>query len=183
MFKLLYLNFKALFFILTGLTIKTGNFACYRASSIKKIIGHPLFNLVYSSVFMSLKLNLSLVPCERGTRYFGSSKMNTVSLIAHGIRMLMPFLDKISIRFLVFSFCLMGTSIVAFVSILFSSYGLDFQISGGVKLAILLTIGISIISILNFISLFALHSQSMRDAYNFIDLEDSEKSPRMKKVA
>ena len=55
LFKFLYINFKFLFFALTGTIIKSGNYMAYRVSSIRKVIHHPYFNLCYSSVFLGLR--------------------------------------------------------------------------------------------------------------------------------
>jgi len=41
---------------------------------------------------------VAYVPCERGRRYQGESKMTYGKLAMHGLRMLMPFTDKIAIR-------------------------------------------------------------------------------------
>ena len=95
LFKFLYFNFKLLFVSLTGTIIKSGNYMTYKVKNIHNIIHHPYFNLCYSSVFLALRIQLNYVPCERGSRYKGESKMNTVNLISHGIRMLMPFIEKI----------------------------------------------------------------------------------------
>ncbi len=97
-FKIGYFCFRMVFGLLTGRVVKNGNFACFRGSFLKELIFHPHFDHCFSSTFLSLPLNVALVPLPRGIRSFGKSKMNYLSLVSHGIRMLMPFSEKIAIR-------------------------------------------------------------------------------------
>lgn len=97
-FKVFYLIFKSLFQLLTGTVIRSGNYAAYRGWLTHDVLFHPHFDLSYSSSLLSLGLNVQRVPCERGRRYAGASKMTYVKLIQHGLRMLMPFADRIATR-------------------------------------------------------------------------------------
>lgn len=100
-FKVLYFLFKVFFRFLTGTIIRSGNYAAYRGWLTRNVLFHPHFDLSYSSSLLSLGLNVTRVPCERGVRYVGESKMTYVKLIQHGLRMLMPFADRIATRGLV----------------------------------------------------------------------------------
>jgi polyisoprenyl-phosphate glycosyltransferase len=111
-FKLFYLVFKILFQFLTGTTIRSGNYAAYRGWLTRDVLFHPHFDLSYSSSLLSLGLNVQRVPCERGVRYAGVSKMTYVKLIQHGLRMLMPFADRIATRGLVIFSTLLGLGLV-----------------------------------------------------------------------
>lgn len=97
-FKIFYLMFKSLFRVLTGTTIRSGNFAAYRGSIVHGLLRHPHFDLCYSSSFISLEVPVVFVRCPRGSRYAGNSRMNRQRLILHGLRMLMPFMDRIALR-------------------------------------------------------------------------------------
>ena len=99
-FKFFYTCFKAFFGVLTGTIIKNGNFVALRAETLKKIIFHPHFNFVYSSSFISLPLALDRVLLPRGRRFYGESKMGGLGLFTHGLRMLLPFASRISVKFL-----------------------------------------------------------------------------------
>src|SRR5712691_9312477 len=66
-FKAMYLSFKVLFRLLTGLSVRTGNYAAYRGWFARHAILHPYFDLCYSSTLVSLNLPVTYVPCERGT--------------------------------------------------------------------------------------------------------------------
>ena len=97
-FKALHLGFKSVFRLLTGRVIQTGNYAAYRGWVARHTIFHPHFDLCYSSSLLSLSLPVDYVPCERGRRYCGESRMGYFRLAIHGMRMLMPFMDRIAVR-------------------------------------------------------------------------------------
>lgn len=104
LFKTSYLLYKNAFRFLTGTVIQTGNYAVYHSSVASRILFHPYFDLSYASTLFALGSHLVFVPCPRGQRYQGRSKMNFSRLAIHGVRMFMPFMDRIAIRgVLVFS--------------------------------------------------------------------------------
>jgi polyisoprenyl-phosphate glycosyltransferase len=169
LFKLLYVNFKLFFYTLTGTVIKSGNFMTYRASSIKEIIYHPYFNLCYSSVFLALRIRTNYVPCERGKRYVGESKMNTTNLIAHGIRMLMPFVEKIATRFLIFFSGLFTATLIASLASVSVYLFTNIIVPKSLLITLLGTLIVSSLSLGNLIVLFTVSAQTMKDSFNFID--------------
>ena len=97
-FRVMYVVFRIMFRVLTGTTIRSGNFAAQRGDSLAVTIGHPSFDLCYSSTLLALRRPTATVPCARGHRFAGSSGMNTYSLIAHGVRMLLAFSERIAVR-------------------------------------------------------------------------------------
>jgi len=123
-FKTLYFFFKIFFFALTGSHIRSGNFAAFRGQFIKSVIFHPYFDYCYSSSFIALPVKTKLVHLGRGSRYFGKSKMTFVSLIGHGLRMLLPFSERIAIRASIISGALLMLSIASIIFTLFF-YGID----------------------------------------------------------
>lgn len=102
-FRVMYLCFRAMFKLLTGLTVRSGNFAAQLGTSLTATINHPSFDLCYSSTLIALPRPTAHVPCARGRRFAGESRMNRHSLIAHGIRMLLPFSERIAVRMMVVS--------------------------------------------------------------------------------
>jgi hypothetical protein len=116
-FKFFYILFKTFFRLLTGTVIRSGNFAAYRGWLTRNAMFHPHFDLSYSSSLLSLGLAVQRVPCERGRRYYGTSKMTYVKLVQHGLRMLMPFADRIATRGLVILAVLLGMTTAAAVTL------------------------------------------------------------------
>ncbi len=114
-FRLMYPCFRLLFRLFTGLTVRSGNFAAQYGASLTATINHPSFDLCYSSTLIALPRPTAFVPCARGRRFAGQSRMNGHSLIAHGIRMMLPFSERIAVRMLVLStlsFGALGASLI-----------------------------------------------------------------------
>jgi hypothetical protein len=97
-FRVMYIFYRLMFRVLTGTTVRSGNFAAQRADSLATTINHPSFDLCYSSTLLALRRPTAQVPCARGHRFAGQSRMNTYALMAHGVRMLLPFSERIAVR-------------------------------------------------------------------------------------
>ena len=175
LFKVMYFFYKAFFKLLTGNIIQSGNYASFSGKSMKKFIDHPYFDLVYSSSLLAVKIPKEFHACPRGVRYFGKSKMNFNSLIMHGVRMLMPFLDVISIRsFIVFS----GLTVIGILLsavVLYVRLMTDHAIPGWATYTILASMIISATGFGHFIVLFSLFSQSQGKALSFLNKQKIKK--------
>ena len=159
-FKIMYFFFQILFRALTGTVIKTGNFAAYQGSVLKRMISHPSFDRCYSSTLIALKIQKEFILCSRGSRYAGHSRMTVMDLSIHGFRMLMPFVDRIAVRLLMVIGMLLASIFIAFLIMLTSYYNFlvllpawCFWLTGILMLVGLLLFG-------NFIVLFTVFSQS-----------------------
>jgi len=159
-FKSLYLSFTVLFRLLTGLAVRNGNYAAYHAWLARHTLLHPYFDLCYSSTLVSLNLPIRFVPCERGTRYAGQSRMSFQKLFIHGLRMLMPFTDRIAIRALVAFSVTFSAGIVLSVTVVTIRLFSRAAIPGWATSTLLLILILSFTALGNFVLLFAVFSQS-----------------------
>ena len=162
LFRVLYVMFRVFFRLIAGITVISGNFAAQRGDSLKATVHHPSFDLCYSSTLLALRRPTTTVPCARGTRFAGKSRMNTSSLIAHGIRMLLPFSERIAARMLVIA----ATSFLSIVTLLvLTATGVVSGVAGSVGFTLTLTAGLAFAtSFIGFLVLFAGFSQaSLRD--------------------
>jgi glycosyltransferase involved in cell wall biosynthesis len=171
-FKVFYRLFRLLFRSLTGATVRSGNFAALPGSIARRALLHPTFDLSYSSAILALDLPIEYVPCERGERYEGRSKMTYGKLAMHGLRMLMPFTDRIAIRALgtfVF-FGVLGAALALIVICLkiFTSS----SIPGWTSYIALGALIVSLVALGNFVSLFVLFSQTR--AVSLASIEEIE---------
>jgi hypothetical protein len=173
-FKLLYTMFKLLFVFLTGLVVRTGNFAAFRGWFARNVLFHPYFDLCYSSTLLSLNRPLVLVPCKRGQRYAGTSRMSYLKLFMHGIRMLMPFLDRIAIRALVGFSVIFALGVILAVAIVGVRAFTTIAIPGWATYSLLLTLLLSFVALGNFVILFALFSQSQGISMSSLDRDWNE---------
>ena len=180
LFAILYRLFRVFFRAFTGTVIQTGNFAAYRGWTARHVLRHPYFDLCYSSTFLSLRLELEYVPCERGERYTGQSRMGYRRLIMHGLSMLMPFTDRIAIRALMTFAATMASAFVVAVAVLCVKLFTHHTIPGWATATLLVLIVVSFGALGNFVVLFAVFSQSR--GMSLADLEgtlQSEASPRV----
>lgn len=157
-FRLMYVCFRVLFRLLTGTAVRSGNFAAQRGESLVTTIGHPSFDLCYSSTLLTLRRATATVPCARGRRFAGESRMNPHSLVAHGIRMMLPFSERIAVRMLVasaFSFAALVTMVV-----LVLTGGAGSSPGAGALSIVVLLAALMVVSLMSFVVLFAGFAQS-----------------------
>ena len=159
-FKSLYLCFTVLFRLLTGFAVRTGNYAAYHGWLARHTLLHPYFDLCYSSTLTSLNLPITFVPCERGNRYAGQSRMSFQKLFIHGLRMLMPFTDRIAIRALVAFTVTFSAGIVLSLTVVTIRLFSHAAIPGWATSTLLLILILSFTALGNFVLLFAVFSQS-----------------------
>lgn len=173
-FKVWYLLFRVLFRGLTGVVIRTGNFAAYRGALARRLLPHPSFDLCYSSTWLTLDVQPRYVPCERGARLAGRSSMTTSRLLLHGLRMLMPFLDRIALRALLAFSVTFALSLVASTAIVTLRLFTDLAVPGWATSSLLLVVILSCMALGNFVILFAIFSQSRSISLSELELRTDE---------
>lgn len=157
-FRVLYVGFRVLFRVLTGTAVRSGNFAAQRGHSLVTTIGHPSFDLCYSSTLLTLRRPMAKVPCARGHRFAGQSRMNRHALIAHGIRMMLPFSERIAVRSLIAA----GASFAALVTtvVLVLTGALGDSPGVGVVSVVIAIASVFVVTLVSFVVLFAGYAQS-----------------------
>ncbi len=159
-FQFLYFFFRIMFHTLTGVTVRSGNFAAYRGWLASRMLLHPNFDICYSSTLVSLDMPVTPVPCARGRRYAGQSRMNLLRLFMHGIRMLVPFTDRIAVRALSAFAGMFGVGVIlALVAIAIRVFT-SVAIPGWATFTLLGILILSFVSLGNFLVLFAVFSHS-----------------------
>jgi hypothetical protein len=159
-FRVLYTFFRAMFRTLTGTTVRSGNYAAYRGWLAKRMLMHPYFDLCYSSSLVSLDMTVTSVPCPRGTRYAGRSRMSLFRLAVHGVRMLMPFTDRIAVRALTAFSAMFGLGIILSFVVVAIRVFTTTAIPGWATATLLGLLILSFVSLGNFVVLFAVFSHS-----------------------
>jgi glycosyltransferase involved in cell wall biosynthesis len=160
LFRVFYLAFRALFRALTGTVVRTGNFAAYRGSVARRTLNHPSFDVSYSATLMTLGLPITYVPCERGRRYAGASRMNLSRLILHGLGMLIPFTDRIAIR-AILTFCVaLAAAIAGALAVIATKFFTSEAIPGWATYSLLALLILSFVALGNLVVIFVAFSQS-----------------------
>lgn len=102
-FRFSYHLYKALHRGLTGISVRVGNFSILPATYLNTlVVMSELWNHYAAAVFRS-KLPFSMVPIPRGARIAGTSRMNFVALVSHGLSAMSVFGDVIGVRLLIAS--------------------------------------------------------------------------------
>jgi hypothetical protein len=171
-FKVMYLAFRGMFRLLTGTTVRTGNFVSMHGELAKRVLLHPAFDLSYSSTILALDLPVVYVPCERGSRYRGRSKMTLGRLVAHGARMLMPFSDRIAVRALIVFAGALAVGLALALAVLGIKLFTDEAIPGWATFTALGAVILSVVALGNLVTLFVLFSQTR--AVSLSNLEEND---------
>jgi hypothetical protein len=115
-FRVSYQLYKLLHRSLTGIRVRVGNFSILPAPFLSTmVVMSELWNHYAAAVIRS-KLPFSMIPIARGTRIAGTSKMNFVSLVAHGLSSMSVFGDIVGVRVLIGS---LGGSFLAGLGVVF----------------------------------------------------------------
>ena len=97
-FKFCYFLHKLITFTFTGRSIKFGNFTCLPKEVVKSMSSEKATWSSFSGALSKIsKLKIG-IPSERGTRYFGPSKMSFKNLIVHSLSIIAVFKINVLIR-------------------------------------------------------------------------------------
>ena len=102
MFKFCYLAHKYLTLVFTGKTIKYGNYTCLPKSVVDKMVNESATWSSFSGSLAKITKDRTSIPSERGTRYFGPSKMNFINLLKHSLSIIAVFKATLLIRSILF---------------------------------------------------------------------------------
>jgi polyisoprenyl-phosphate glycosyltransferase len=101
-FKFCYLAHKYLTLVFTGQTIKYGNYTCLPKSAVNAMINEPATWSSFSGSLAKTVKDKKSIPSERGTRYFGPSKMSFINLLKHSLSIIAVFKTTLLIRSILF---------------------------------------------------------------------------------
>ncbi len=102
-FKFFYFFYKLIFRIFTGKKINFGNYSCIPRKFLDELVKISSLKLHFAAGIIQSKLTYSDVPCDKGPRYAGDSKMSFKNLFIHGFKAFSIFLKEIVIRTLIFN--------------------------------------------------------------------------------
>jgi len=101
LFRLCYHGYRGLHRLLTGVSVRTGNFSILPFSSLASLsVVAELWNHYSAAVFRS-RLPYTTIPAPRGNRTLGDPRMNFLQLVLHGLSALSVYAEVIGLRVLV----------------------------------------------------------------------------------
>ena len=103
-FKLCYFLHKLITFTFTGRSIRFGNFTCLPKEIVKSMTNEKATWGSFSGALSKVAKIKIGIPSERGTRYFGPSKMSFKNLIIHSLAIISVFKINVLIRSILFFF-------------------------------------------------------------------------------
>ena len=129
-FQLFYGIYKFVFKQLTGKVITFGNFSIIPQRRLQNLVRvSEIWNNFPGGVIKS-RLPYSSIPLERAKRLAGTSKMNFVSLVLHGLSAISVLLETTAVRILIFSLLLSVVAVIS-ISVLLIGWYLDaWQVMG-----------------------------------------------------
>jgi hypothetical protein len=98
LFKFCYLFHKYLTLVFTGQTIKYGNYTCLTKPAVNTMVNEPATWSSFSGSLAKTIKDKKSIPSERGTRYFGPSKMSFLNLLKHSLSIIAVFKISLIIR-------------------------------------------------------------------------------------
>ena len=101
-FKFCYFAHKVITSTFTGQSIKYGNYTCLPKSIVEKMINEKATWSSFSGALAKITKDRAIIPSERGTRYFGPSKMSFKNLIIHSLSIISVFRTNVLIRSILF---------------------------------------------------------------------------------
>jgi hypothetical protein len=114
-FRFFYQLYKFLHLCLTGIRVQVGNFSILPFAYLNTlVVTSELWNHYAASVFRS-GLPYTMIPIPRGKRIAGTSRMNFVALVSHGLSAISVFGESVGVRLLVGS---LAGSLLAAVGII-----------------------------------------------------------------
>ena len=101
-FKFCYFVHKIITSTFTGQSIKYGNYTCLPKSTVEKMINEKATWSSFSGSLAKVEKDRAIIPSERGTRYFGPSKMSFKNLLIHSLSIIGVFKINVLIRSILF---------------------------------------------------------------------------------
>jgi len=101
-FKLCYLIHKIITIVFTGQSIKFGNYTFLPKFTVQKMVNEKATWSSFSGSLAKVAKDRATIPSERGTRYFGPSKMSFKNLMIHSLSIISVFKINVLIRSVLF---------------------------------------------------------------------------------
>mgnify|MGYP002386309961 CR=1 FL=1 len=103
LFRLGYFFYRSLYGMLTGNSIRMGNFSVIPGPLLSRVAALPEIWTHYAAGIQRVGAPYIHIPTRRGKRLDGSSSMNTTALVTHGLSAVSVHSDRVGVRLLLVS--------------------------------------------------------------------------------
>ena len=172
-FSTFYRLYQALFYVLTGATIRFGNFSAVPRTILERLIVVSEVWNHYAGGTLKSRVPIMEVETVRGKRLEGRSSMNFVSLVTHGLSAISVFGDQAGVRMLLASAMLILLALIGIAAVVVVRFFTDLAIPGWATyvVAMLLIILMQAVSLSLFFIFLVL---SNRDNSSFLPVRDHQ---------
>jgi glycosyltransferase involved in cell wall biosynthesis len=129
-FQAFYGIYRLVHRVLTGMTVRIGNFSVLPPEAISRLMVAPELWNHYAATVVRTRLPHAAIPLPRGERLAGRSRMNFVALLVHGLSAISVFSDVVSARLLVAAVTLLVASAGAMAVVITIRFGTGLAIPG-----------------------------------------------------
>ncbi|MGO9255922.1 MAG: glycosyltransferase [Bryobacteraceae bacterium] len=172
-FLVFYQLYKILHRMLTGISVRVGNFSILPSRYLGTlVVMSELWNHYAAAVFRS-GLPFTTVPIPRGYRIAGTSRMNFVSLTAHGMSAISVFGDVVGVRLLIASMAGSLMAALGILAVIAIRIFTDRAIPGWATYSIG-TLAIILLQLITMATSFTFTMLSGRMNFSFVPLRDYE---------
>jgi hypothetical protein len=117
-FRVFYSLYRLIHLLLTGVPVRVGNFSAVPAAYLKRLaLLSEMWNHYAAAVFKS-RIPYRTVPTHRAPRLAGRSRMNFVSLVAHGLSAISVFSEVVGVRLLLATGLFVAGAVLALFALL-----------------------------------------------------------------
>lgn len=171
LFRVSYFIYRRLYKTLTGQEIRMGNFSIIPSQLLTRIVVVSEIWNHYSSGILKARIPHKYIPTDRSNRLAGSSRMNYVQLVVHGLSAISIYGDVIGVRALMATVMLALLSVVLIIIAIVVRSVTDLAIPGWATYVI----GLSFIILLQSITIsfsFIFLILNGRNNYSFLPQRD-----------
>ena len=171
LFRMSYYLYLFSFWLLTGLTLRAGNFSVIPQQFIKSLVNASELWMNYPSSILKLRIPYTFVAADRGSRYDGQSKMNYMALVVHGLQAIAIHGERVGVRIIIFCLMLIIALLSAILTVVIIRMFTEMAIPGWATnlIGIFTIILIQVIGLSLFFIFLVLGSRSI---YEFIPSRD-----------
>lgn len=173
-FRVFYQLYRGGFRALTGSPLDFGNFCLLTADTASRLVHMPELWNHFPATLMRSKAPLVKVPTDRSTRFHGTSRMNFVALVNHGLAAMATFTDVVFARMLIVVSVLSALFIGAAVVVVGIRLGTTVAIPGWTTT----TLAFILLALFQFLTLLAVMTFTLLSARSKISSTPFHEAPK-----
>lgn len=172
-FRQFYRLYRWAHWAMVGLPAKIGNFSVLPPRAVQGLIVSNYLWYHYAATVVRTRTPFVTVKTARGHRYAGSSKMNFVSLIRHGMSAIAVHSEVLSVRLLIAAGISACLGICSLIAVAWVRFGTNLAIPGWATFASGLVV-ILLLQILSIAFTFSMQSLAIHSNPGFLPVRDCQ---------